>query len=105
MDLEKFWLGNVNERGEVDQEGYDEETKDGLLRTTKDEKLTRDALDERDTKNVDDDLPVDAVPKAANAVDYSREEEAIEDNEPNSSDYYFSEYSFHSMHQSIEESF
>ena len=91
MDLEKFWLGNVNERGEVDQEGYDEETKDGLLRTTKNEKLTSDAVDERDTKNADDDLPVDAIPKAATAVDYSREEEAVEDNEPaNSSEYYYS---------------
>jgi hypothetical protein len=81
----------VNERGEVDQEGYDEETKDGLLRTTKNEKLTSEAVDESDTRRVDDDLPVDAVPKAANAIDYSREEEAIEDNEPaSSSDYYYS---------------
>jgi hypothetical protein len=94
MDLEKFWLGNVNERGEVDQEGYDEETKDGLLRTTRNEKLTSEALDEKDTRRVDEDLPVDAVPKAVDAVDYSREEEAVEDNEPaNSSDYYYSKQS------------
>ena len=32
--LEKIFLGNVNEKGEVDQEGYDEDTKRGLTAAT-----------------------------------------------------------------------
>jgi hypothetical protein len=36
--LEKIFLGNVNEQGEVDQEGYDDETKSGLTKVTTENK-------------------------------------------------------------------
>lgn len=47
--LEKIWLGNVNEQGEVDQE-YDEETKGGLthtIATNKDVSLRADVAGKR----------------------------------------------------------
>eukprot|EP00961_Rhodomonas_salina_P120174 1617112-Rhodomonas_salina.2 len=86
MDLEKFWLGNVNERGEIDQEGYDEDTKDGLLRTTKNENLVKSAVSEQDTAaargDEDFEMPANTVVKSKDAQDYSKEEEVADDDEP-----------------------
>lgn len=93
MDLEKFWLGNVDERGEIDKEqGYDDDEKDGLLRTTKNEGLTKGAVNDEDTRrDQDDEFAVDTVAKAQEAVDYSQEEEAVvDDAQAGSSDYYYS---------------
>jgi hypothetical protein len=81
MDLDKFWLGNVNEKGDVDQEGYDEETLE-IVNTkvsSLKQKLVDGVVDERDTQpqdTGDDELPVE---KEATAVDYSHENEAVED--------------------------
>jgi hypothetical protein len=81
MDLEKFWLGNVNEKGDVDQEGYDEETLQ-IVNTKASglkNKLVDGVVDERDTQPQiadDDDVPVE---KEATAVDYSHEVEAVDD--------------------------
>jgi hypothetical protein len=81
MDLDKFWLGNVNEKGDVDQEGYDEETLE-IVNTkvsSLKQKLVDGVVDEKDTQPQDtdeDDVPVE---KEATAVDYSHEKEAVED--------------------------
>ena len=81
MDLEKFWLGNVNEKGDVDQEGYDEETLQ-IVNTKASglkNKLVDGVVDENDTRpqnTDDDDIPVE---KESSAVDYSHENEAVED--------------------------
>ena len=81
MELEKFWLGNVNEKGEVDQEGYDEETirivnekgssLKGKLDVAEDGMVTEAAPSAED-----DDAPIQ---KAADAVDYSHEVETAGD--------------------------
>ena len=82
MDLEKFWLGNVNEKGDVDQEGYDEETLQTLntkVQGLKQKLVDERVVDENDTQPQDtdgDDMPVE---KEATAVDYSHENEAVED--------------------------
>jgi len=84
-DLDKFWLGNVNEQGEVDQEGYDSDTKSQLLKTTRDEKLTGNSVNANDTTGGDQDfqMPANAVAKSKDAVDYTDEKEAAEDDAGN----------------------
>ena len=81
--LEKIWLGNINEKFEVDQDGYDEDTVNGLVRTTRQEKSTivGDAITEQDTAVTDD---ADYIPKAANAIDFSKETEVAEEEEDTS---------------------
>ena len=84
-DLDKFWLGNVDEKGEVDQEGYDSDTKEQLLKTTRDEKLTGNSVNANDTAGGDQDfqMPANSVAKSKDAVDYSEEREAAEDDASN----------------------
>lgn len=84
-ELDKFWLGNVNEKGEVDQEGYDDDTKEGLLKTTREEKLSSNSVNATDTTGGDEDfqMPVNSVVKSKNAVDYTDEQEAAEDDASN----------------------
>lgn len=36
--LGKIFLGNVNEKGELDQDGYDQDTKTGLTKATDESK-------------------------------------------------------------------
>jgi len=38
--LDKIFLGNVNEKGELDQEGYDQETKTGLTKAVREDKVS-----------------------------------------------------------------
>ena len=84
MDLEKFWLGNVNEKGDVDQEGYDKETLE-IVNTKVSclkQKLVDGVVDENDTQPQEadeDELPLE---KEATAVDYSHENETVEDDTP-----------------------
>jgi hypothetical protein len=78
--LEKIWQGNVNEQGELDQEGYDHDTKTGLTTATSRNKgdILGNAITADDTKAVDDD---DSNIKAPDAIDYSREEDVAEEDD------------------------
>jgi hypothetical protein len=81
MDLEKFWLGNVNEKGDVDQDGYDAETlqivntKVSCLK----EKLVDGVVDEKDTQPQDTDADDVPLQKSADAIDYYHEVDTAED--------------------------
>eukprot|EP00802_Teleaulax_amphioxeia_P017419 Tamp_17575.p1 GENE.Tamp_17575~~Tamp_17575.p1 ORF type:complete len:297 (+),score=111.24 Tamp_17575:185-1075(+) len=85
--LDKIFLGNVNEKGELDQEGYDQETKTGLTKAVREDKgsIVGNVVTADDTKVAEDD---GTIPKAPEAIDYSREQEAIDDEEDKANDIY-----------------
>ena len=87
MSLELFFQGNVNEQGELDQEGYDEGTKAGLtLATTRDkDTIVGNAVTAEDTRAVDDD---GTIPKLPDAVDFRDEQEAADDDDDTANDVY-----------------
>jgi hypothetical protein len=78
--LEKIFQGNVNEQGELDQEGYDEDTKKGLTTATHRNKgdILGNAITADDTRAADDD---DSNVKAPDAIDYSREEDVADEDD------------------------
>jgi len=80
--LEKIFLGNVNEQGELDQDGYTQEDKAGLTLAASKNKdaIVGNAVTDDDTRAADDD---GTIAKSAKAIDFSREEEAAEDLEVN----------------------
>ena len=80
--LEKIFLGNVNEQGELDQDGYTQEDKAGLTLATSKNKdtIVGNAVTDDDTRAAEDD---GTIAKSEKAIDFSREEEAAEDLEVN----------------------